>query len=206
MYGQALTAASRWSDLPRWLEAAPPASSEFADYWLTFGDLAVENGQLAEAVRAYWEATRRDPGHSSAWDRLRLSIQRLRGSEPEFGDRISETQLEIISEHANQFFNLQDRLNAFSAGERESQTAATEVARALLVLGRLWEAEAWSAAATTLSQEPSGELAGLRQEIVERLRADSGWFAKDTPAMSIDLAFLPQPRIGDERIFHADRP
>ncbi len=199
MYGQALTAGSRWSDLPGWLETAPPDSREFADYWLTFGDMAIENGQLAEAVRAYWEATRQDPSHSTAWDRLRLAIHRLRGTGSEFRDAISEAQLEIISEHANQFFVLQDSLNDFTAGQRQSQRAATEVARALFVLGHLWVAEAWAAAATTLSKEPSGELVALRQKIVDRLGRDSAWFAKDTPALAIDLSFLPEPRIGDGR-------
>ncbi len=76
-----------------------------------------------------------------------------------------------------------------------SQTLATDVAEVLFVLGRVWEAEAWSAVATTLSEEPSRELAGLREEIVEQLRRDSGWFAKDTPALAIDLSFLPEPRL-----------
>ncbi len=191
MYGQALSAAARWRDLPQWLESAPSGSDEFADYWLTMGDLARENGQPAEATRAYWEATRRDPNRNDAWDRLRLSIQSLQKSDAEYRDRVSDEVLQVIDSHANDLLTFGDRFNDFAADGQDSQTAATKVAQSLVQLGRLWEAEAWSAIATTLPREPSDQLTPLRREIVGRLRPDSGWFAKDTPAYLVDLSFLP---------------
>ena len=200
MYGQALASASRWDDLPAWLENTPSGSSDFAEYWLTLGDMATENGRLAEGSRAYWEATRRDPDHNGAWDRLRLSIHRLRASDSEFRDRISDEQLEVVNDYANAFLTLREQFNEFNADGQTSQTDATNVARALVSLGRIWEAEAWSAAATTLSEEPSEELAGLRDEIVGKLRRDSSWFATSTPAMSLDFSFLPAPRLDSEKV------
>jgi tetratricopeptide (TPR) repeat protein len=195
MYGQVLSAGSRWQAMPQWLQQAPPESQDFADYWLTFGDVAIANGRPAEAARAYWEATRRDPNRDLAWDRLRLSLQLLRSGESEYRDRITEAQLSVISEHFDHLQSLREKFNDFTAGGRESQTSATQVARELFHLGRLWEAEAWSAAATTLGQQPSQELAALRQAIIARLRRDSAWFAQDTPALNLDLSFLPQPRL-----------
>ncbi|QEG00952.1 ASPIC and UnbV [Stieleria maiorica] len=195
MYGQGLVMAERWNDLPRWIEAAPTQSPEFAGYWLTIGDLAMKNGNTASAVRAYWEATRRDPSSSLAWDQLRLAIHRLGAGESEFRDAVSQEQLAIVSGHADAVLNLRESYNEFTGGGMVSQSQAADVAAALLQVGRIWEAEAWSAIATTLSEDPSDRLADLRESIVSRLAPDLEWISGDIASARLDLSFLPKPTL-----------
>jgi tetratricopeptide (TPR) repeat protein len=195
MYGQVLATSARWSELPQWLEQAPPDSRDFADHWLTLGDYALTRRQSAPAVRAFWEATRCDPNRSLAWDRLSLAAHQLRQSKSPHASRISDTQLHAITDHGDHLLAVRDSFNDFTGNAPESQTAATRVARELLVAGRVWEAEAWSALATTLEREPDSQLATLREQIVKKLRRDSSWFARETPALAIDFSFLPLPRI-----------
>lgn len=195
MYGQVLAARQQWSQLPGWLEKAPPDSRDFADHWITLGDYAMTQRQLASAVRAYWEATRRDPNRSLAWDRLRLAGYQLQQSSAPQANRISDSQLTTITDHANHLLAVRDSFNDFAGNAPESQTAAARLARELMIVGRLWEAEAWSALATTLKQDPDNQLADLRAEIVSKLRRDSSWFARETPALAIDFSFLPLPSL-----------
>ena len=198
MYGQALAESARWDEIPKWLAVAPAESSDFADYWLTLGDVATENGAPAEAVRAYWEATNRDPNRHKAWDRLQHAMHQLRASNSNYHDRIPDAQLQGVTDRVNELFLLRQRFNDFTGAGSKSQAMAADIANILLNLGRVWEAEAWSAVATTLSEQPSGELAGLREKIIEQLRHDNSWHAKDTPALAIDLSFLPPPQLDSD--------
>ncbi len=199
MYGQALALSSRWSDLPAWLESSPAGTEEFADYWLTLGDYASQNGEFAQAANAYWEATRRDPNQLIAWERLHLMIRRLENEESKFSAQATR-YLKVVENHASHLLALRENFNDFTGRNGTSQTGATSVARSLTALGRLWEAEAWSALATTLSEEPSAGLPELRQKIVRQLRQESPWFSLTNPAMMIDLSFLPVARISDSPI------
>ena len=164
-------------------------------FWLTLGDAALESQRAAEAVNAYWQATRRDSNNIAAWDRLRIAMLRLRNSESEFSQTISDEQLSTVTEHAASLLDFGERFNDFAGGGKVSQTLAEQVARSLMRLGRLWEAEAWSAIATTLNADPSNELAELRQQILARLRSQPGWIADDIPAMKLSLSFLPEPKL-----------
>ncbi len=69
------------------------------------------------------------------------------------------------------------------------------MALALLKLGRYWEAEAWSAVATQLTEDRTVELAGMRKEILFQLAKDSSWYPKDSPIFAIDLSSLPLPKL-----------
>ena len=63
-------------------------------------------------------------------------------------------------------------------------------------LGRNWEAEAWSAAATTLTEAPTEELGTLRAEILAKLKKDKSWQSIDAQmAITIDLSSLPTPAV-----------
>ncbi len=205
MYGQALTASSRWSEIPTWIRTAPSDSEEYADYWLTLGDIARRGSNHSEAARAYWEAARRDPNRLIAWDRLRLELQQLVDSDELHQNERTRPYLTVVAEHSNRLLSFREKFNHFAATGQTSQTLATEVARSLLALGRTWEAEAWAALATTLRRDPSPNLAGLREAILAKLQRDSSWFAKDTPAISMDLSYLaiPHPKIAGS---NEDRP
>ncbi|MCA9137026.1 MAG: VCBS repeat-containing protein [Planctomycetales bacterium] len=195
MYGHALALAERWDELPAWFETAPPQCPDFADYWFALGDAAMQNGKLAEATRAFWEATRRDPNRVYAWDRLRLVMHQLLASDQRYHDAIGENELAVVTDQSDALLAFGERFNEFAGGGQVSQTAAEKVARALFVLGRVWEAEAWSAAATTLTQDRSGQLAGLRQEIIRALRTNPEWVDAKSASQKLDLGFLPEPKL-----------
>ena len=201
MYGQALVLSARWDEIPAWLESAPAESDDFPNHWLTLGDYATRGDQLPHAVRAYWEAIQRDPTHPLAWDRLRLAADRLRQSDDQQAANVSQDELDIITRHATQILAVRDSFNNFTGNKTQeklkqnSQTKAAQVARGLMDVGRVWEAEAWSAVAMTLDEDPDPKLPSLRKDILARLRADSAWISRQTPALRIDFSSLPAPEL-----------
>ena len=194
MYGQALALGQRWNELPAWFESTPPESDQLADYWLTLGDAEIKSGNEAAAVHAYWEATKRDANSIAAWDRLRTAIYRLREGDSEFRNAVSEEQLQLVSDHANTLLAIIEKFNDFAGQGKVSQRLAAEVASLLMKAGRNWEAEAWSAVATTLDEDPAESLADVRSEIVHQLRLNSNWISETTPARKLNFSFLPKPR------------
>ena len=194
LYGQVLIEQRKFGELPVWLASAPPGSPSFALYWLCLGDWAAERKQLAEAARGYWEACRIDPNLSAAWIRLSKSLRSLRNANENTSSAISDAQLDSIDWRTAELLELRKRFYDFSAGKRQRQSDATDVARALMNLGRNWEAEAWSAAATTLTDAPAADLQSLRQTILNHLKRDTSWQSKtEQVAIAIDLSSLPLP-------------
>ena len=200
LLGQVLVAGQRLDELDPWFDRSPPESDKHADYWLTLGDWAADRDRHAEAARAYWEATRRDPNESTAWTRLALSIRHLRDAGSEAASAVSDEQLDDINRRIAQLLEMRKQFHSFSASNRTSQRYATEVAKGLSDLGRNWEAEAWAAAATTLKEDLADQLPQVRQRIIAKLREDSSWLSKkNNPALTIDLSDLPQPTITSEQ-------
>ena len=201
MYGQTLVLTGKWDAIPDWYRSAPSDSADFADHWLTLGDYAIRSGQLPEAVRGYWEATQRDPTRGLAWDRLRLAVDRLKQSELPQRDEVSEGELKSINDFLANVHSLRDSFNDFTGNETQervkekSQRKAARVARELATVGRVWEAEAWSALASTLKDDPDDRLPELRQQILRRLQRDSRWIARENPALRIDYSRFPSPRV-----------
>ncbi|MDB4533026.1 hypothetical protein N9248_01840, partial [bacterium] len=191
MYGQALIAENRLDDIPSWLETATSESAQHADYWLTLGDLATRKAKPKEAVRGYWEATRRDPSSNTAWDRLSQSMLRLQATSD---SPLSSLQVDAVLARSVEMLDLRESFNHFAADGQDNQSKALDVALALLKLGRVWEAEAWSAAATILPKETSPDLEAARKRILAKLSMDQSWLAEDAPAYSIDLSNLPMPK------------
>jgi len=205
MYGQALASSGRWSELAAWQQTAPPESSNFADHWLALGDYAMNQRNPASAARAFWEATQRDPNRSMAWDRLSLAARQLQQSDSPHANQVSHAQLTLITDHVERLLAVRDSFNDFAGDGATSQTGATRLARQLMAAGRLWEAEAWSALATTFERDPDSQLNALRQEILAKLNRDSSWFARDTPAFRVDFSSLPLPQMeGDSDRSHVD--
>ncbi len=196
LLGQVLVAGQRMNELDAWFAAAPAKSEEHADYWLTLGDWAAERDRHAEAARAYWEATRRDPNESLAWSRLALAIRQLRSSDREAANEVSDEQVADIDQRITDLLELRKQFHGFGASNRTSQRYATEVAKKLSDLGRNWEAEAWAAAATTLKDDPSIELPTVRQDIIGKLKEDASWISQQGhPALTIDLSRFAKPAI-----------
>ena len=198
MHGQALVAENRWTDLGDWFSAAPTHAPQYAGYWLTLGDLASHQSQTAQAVHAYWRATKCDPINLAAWNRLSQSARRLKATKGDYHLNISDQQCDQISQRSLDLLDYRNQFNHFRLSDQTSQREATLVATSLLRVGRYWEAEAWSAVATQLKNEPADNLSDLRNAIVAKLAKDQSWIAKNLPVFAIDLSSLPAPKIGNE--------
>lgn len=196
LHGQVLMDQRRLEEVGRWIANASVDCGKLTDYWLTLGDWAVEYGQQPQAVKAYWEATRRDPNNSTAWTRLAQSIRRLHGDQEDNPRVASDEQLKDIDQRIADLLELRKQYYRFNHGGQKSQLDATRVAEKLMSLGRNWEAEAWTAIGTTLKQDPSEKLTSLRRTILGKLKADTSWLSKHGhPALVMDLAYLPNPTI-----------
>lgn len=216
IYGQTLIMQRRFDEIANWSDTAPPGTTSYCDYWLTLGDWAAHSNRVDEAARAYWQATRVDPNRSLAWSGLaqavrvgtadktaaQRSITASNSSIPlvphvsrSVDHERAETLL-AIDERIVGLLELRKRYNAFSAGNRISQTDAVAVAESLRKLGRYWEAEAWTAAAISLTDSPSTQLIGLRTEILKALQKDRRW-QSDTGqnALALDLSNFPLPTL-----------
>lgn len=195
LLGQILVAGEKLDRLDSWYEAAPEETRRYADYWLTLGDWASEHDEPESAARAYWEATRRDPNETAAWTRLARTLRQLQDDQP--SERlVSDEQLADIDRRIAELLELRKQFHSFGASNQTSQRHAANVAESLAALGRNWEAEAWSAIATTLNQDSADDLSELRERIIENLRRDASWLSsRQNPALTINLSRLPEPRI-----------
>lgn len=194
LYGQVLIEQRKFDELPAWIDSAPSESPSFASYWLCLGDWAAERRQLAEAARGYWESCRIDANFAAAWIRLSRSLRSIRIANENTAFVLSDTQLNAIDWRSAELLELRKRFYDFSISNPKRQREATDVARSLMNLGRNWEAEAWSAAATTLTDAPAADLPTLRETILNNLKRDTSWQSKAGQiAIAIDLSSLPLP-------------
>lgn len=111
------------------------------------------------------------------------------------GDSIPVDAVEIASrrgELLNRFLQEKERFHKL---QRTSNAAIAEMATTLEELGRLWEAEAWTAVGLA---EPDADVAALkrvRERIVGRLNKNTPWQLEEShPYVSFDLSFLPLPQ------------
>lgn len=195
MLGQALMELQKFDLIPKWQGNAPADSADYANYWLTLGDFAAENEQQEQAIRAYWEAGQRDPNNSMAWTRMARSMREAIRTKTEHAADFTDERLALIEEQSADLLALRYEYYSFVNEGRKSQTYANNIAEWLLKLGRTWEAEAWSAAATTLTDSPTEELAPLRERILSQLKSDKSWQSvKRRPVLAINFKNLPMPK------------
>jgi hypothetical protein len=127
---------------------------------------------------------------------LAQTIRRLRSIGSEFAAALSDEQLASIDQRIADLLELRKRYYDFVADKKKSQRYATRVAELLMRLGRNWEAEAWTAIATTLTVDPSQELTSLRESILRNLERDASWQSTDGhPVLALDLSHFPEPDV-----------
>ncbi|MDA8696870.1 FG-GAP-like repeat-containing protein [Rhodopirellula sp.] len=192
-YGRVLAAQARWDQMPAWHDRAPAGCEDYSDYWIAMGDLSAENGNIDRAIRGYWEACMRNPSNSMAWSRLAINLQQIKGQPLGQSLGVSDQHIQLITEYSNQLQIFRERFNHFAAGTRTSQTEAINIARQLLEIGRPWAAEAWWAIASTLPEDLASDIEDTRNKIIQKLRVNPEWQAKQADVFQLDYSMIPLP-------------
>ena len=103
-----------------------------------------------------------------------------------------ETEAKVVGEQIEKRAALRDALTTHFVREASSQQAAMEVAKAMMSMGRTWEAEGWARFATTLKQYPLKDLKEQYLAIRSRLTAETPWQDPELVISNrIDLSDLP---------------
>ncbi len=192
LLGQHYVQTNQYEQLPAWLQKVSPDAELHWQYWEVLGDWAMNGRNYAEAARAYFEASRRDPAIASVATKLAQSLLLCDASE--FADAIPKDASKVARERGELLTRFLQEKERFHKRQRRSNATIAQMATTLEQLGRLWEAEAWTAVGIA---EPDGdvdELKIIRERIIGKLKADTPWqLARSQPYMSLDLASLPLP-------------
>ncbi len=202
MLGVALIAEGKLDAVPSWFSQLPQDTPDYSGYWVAVGDWAIATGQTAGAVRAFAEATRRSPNDSGLWAQLGEAIRALKAEQAQTTKEASDyasfdfdAVAAGIDQRRTDLLQLRERFATFRIGDYRSQKVAVDIAKKLLDLGRVWEAEAWLAVATQLPDEPSEEWTTLREQAIGRLTSDRAWQSRqDHPELAFALERFPLPK------------
>lgn len=183
LYGRALIELGQSEQVSKWRTQIPVGAEDSPTYWFAAGLWSREQGNVEEAARAFWEAVRRDePGQVEALNHLMTCLAQIGRDEDakQVADRIQD------------FAAMRDALATHHERKSRSQQSALQVAKAMMKLGRVWEAEAWARMAASL---PDGKVASIREDYIAirgKLTAQTPW---QDPLVAIgnavDLQDLP---------------
>ncbi|MEL6106741.1 MAG: FG-GAP-like repeat-containing protein, partial [Planctomycetota bacterium] len=190
LLGRYLVETDQFDRLEWWSGFVTHNTSETWQYWDILGSLSLEQGRHAAAARAFWESTRRNADVGEVFARLARTLMIIEADD----DLIDNETVSAVDRRAQLLARYtQDKERFYKLGNR-SNTVAKDVALTLLELGRLWEAEAWTAFAMTIPDENIEEIKQARQQIIAKLRRDTPWQATQMhPAVRLDLSHLPEP-------------
>jgi tetratricopeptide (TPR) repeat protein len=195
--GRAFIAANRDEDFRALISSASASTLEYPTYWISLGDWARKHHQDREAARAYWEATIRNPHCREAWVKLSTTLKQLDDKD----HQLNSATLQAIERRVVLVSRLSELKSSMIRSGQPNRAAAIKIAKTLLELGRLWEAEAWASIALTIPPLPipkdeSDSLNSLRQSIIQLLRKDTPWqIVANRPELQIDLTYLPLPQL-----------
>ncbi len=196
LLGECLVAAGQFASLENWHSRLQGDYESEVGYWITLGDWAASRQDHSGAARAYWEATKRDSYVLKAWTGLRNELGQLPAAEA----KATEPELAAIDNRIGQLRRLKAACTRFVKSRSISRATAMEIAVTLEGLGRLWEAEAWSAIASTLPEDPSVDTVAVRQGIVAKLSQDTPWVVREGhPELELDLSHLALPQVSPKR-------
>ncbi|WP_161604711.1 CRTAC1 family protein [Roseiconus nitratireducens] len=173
LLGRALIAAGSFDELADWHAHLPADALDDARYWMTLGDWAEFNGQPSQALRSYFQAAQQDPDSVAIWSRLASVLTKNPSSE------ISDATRQAVRRRVDLLSQLGQHRKRLEKLKQPSRAVAADIARTLMQLGRLWEAEAWAAVAMTFPQQqnaaPNVDVQQVRQTILAKLRRDLPW-------------------------------
>lgn len=201
---QSLAAADQHQELKELLPELRPAVRQNPLYWIALGDWARSRERHDEAARAYWEAAQRDPDVLDAWSKLSMSLQRIGDAEASRPVEIPGDVRRAVAERASQLSQFNQSKNRFDRTGSISRKIALEIVESLRQLGRLWEAEAWAAIATTLPEDDTAPVEQVRQSIVASLQRTTPWqITEGHREFDLDLTELSLPEIAGVSRQHA---
>ncbi len=194
MLGVALVAQGKRDALSEWHESVAEGAYNYSGYWIALGDWASSKGDLEGAVRAMSEATRLAPNESAYWPMLATALRQWQSQNPTSDEFDMEAVAAGITDRQTDLLTLRDQFAAFKGDGQTSQKKAVSIAKTLSELGRLWEAEAWLAVATTLQEDPAPELTSFRESVIQRLTDDRDWQSTQFhPELAFDVSRFGLP-------------
>ncbi len=192
LHARYLANTARYEELVPFIATYHAPGQAEPEFWVAIGELALVNREIDQAIRAYWEATQRDPNLTEAWLKLATAIQQ--GADPESRDKL----VSIVGR--GQALSELDRYVAeFRQRGMNSVELVLKIASLLERLGRVWEAEAWAAVALTMAPTQNDvrlkeQVVELRKGIVSRMTSDMPLQIRDNqPALMVDLSRFPMP-------------
>ncbi|MGB7324396.1 MAG: FG-GAP-like repeat-containing protein [Rubripirellula sp.] len=170
--GRGLVESNQFDAAADWISTASTADRSNAWYWVIQGDLARQKQRSNEAIAAYWKAIERDDGLLQAWQKLGSAIIESLSQQPDHP--VFQDALPIVRQQVQWLGELRQAKEDFQFSGFTSPAHCVRVAEILEQLGRLWEAEAWTAVAMTLptkvdTAEP------LRARLIGKLKRDTPW-------------------------------
>ncbi len=190
LYGVALIELNRFEEIPQWHKTTPAGAEQTPMHWLVAGAWAEQIQEHPQAAKCYWEGVKLDDGgHPELLPALARALRQIQ----------RDTEAKVVGEQIEKRAVLRDALTTHFIREASSQQAAMEVAKALVSMGRIWEAEAWGRLATTLKNFPLKDLREQYTAIRSRLTADTPWKDPELAITNrIDLSDLPSLEWNDE--------
>ncbi len=181
------------AELERLIQSSSLETQRYADFWIGVG-LARSNAKLHRAcVLAFANATRLRPDDVAGWRLLAGAIREMQTKPDEASRTTWNEEFDSIERRIERLITLKSHFFAFAGSQRTDASAANAVAVQLKLLGRLWEAEAWSAIAVQLSKPPSLLFEKNRQSILRLLTKTTTWHdTTDQLELTFDLSRLEE--------------
>ncbi|MEO1525302.1 MAG: FG-GAP-like repeat-containing protein, partial [Planctomycetota bacterium] len=191
LLGRYLVETEQFDRLAWWSEFVTEQATETWQYWDILGNLALRQSRYRSAARAFWESTQRNADVAEVFARLASTLAILEADEND----IDREMVAAVDRRAQLLARYtQDKERFYKLGNR-SNAVARDVALTLLELGRVWEAEAWTAFAMTIPDEAVDEVKEAREKIISQLRRDLPWqVTTGHPAIALDLSDFPKPQ------------
>ncbi|TWT93719.1 FG-GAP-like repeat-containing protein [Neorhodopirellula pilleata] len=166
LYGRALLELNDIEAFERWQKRPPAGADTSPDFWMIAGMWADRGDDSLLAARAFLKSIRLgNESHSDTLRQLAHSLSKLQ----------RDAEAKLVYQRIGKLTQLHDATKTLFERSGQSQSAATEVAKVMHDLGRIWEAEAWARLALTLPQDRSLELQKQYLAIRSKIRTDTPW-------------------------------
>ncbi|WP_220498186.1 FG-GAP-like repeat-containing protein [Rhodopirellula sp. JC639] len=190
LLGQYLVYSHQFDRIAQWIDCVTEETKERWQYWALLGDVARQRGNDQQAARSYLESVRKNPDVGEVLAKLARTLERLRREDASV-DVATIAAINQRAELLSRFSQEKERL--YKLGNRSGAIMA-QMSRTLVQLGRLWEAEAWTAYAMTVPDDDIATVRKVRQSIVRQLTADTPWRLELHPLLAtLDLSDYPMP-------------